>query len=115
GATADGLSILDHKGPAICSIRSVGEGFDLQDRYSENLIVSPQKSVNVNEQLIARTHRRFQKKEEVTVDVLINCRIHFEALMTAFDEADHVKKLENRVCRLLYCDREIKSPADLGL
>lgn len=115
GATADGLSILDHKGPAICSIRSVGEGFDLQDRYSENLIVSPQKSVNVNEQLIARTHRRFQKKEEVTVDVLINCRIHFDALMTAFDEADHIKKLENRVCRLLYCDREIKSPADLGL
>lgn len=56
----------------ILSITAHSEGKNLQDRYAYNLISSPPPSGKTMEQLLGRTHRAGQKKDEVTCDVMIN-------------------------------------------
>ena len=70
----------------IASIAANGTGRNLQ-MFSKNLIVSCPPGSLTLEQLIGRTHRPGQEADEVTVDILLGCREHFEAFERALEGA----------------------------
>jgi len=89
GRNANGQSIMHVKpGRAIiASIDACRQGFNLQDRYSKNLITSCPPGPATNEQLIGRTHRDGQEADEVVVDILLGCGAHHESFTRAMDGA----------------------------
>lgn len=88
GLAAGGESIVDVKpGKAIiASIQANSTGRNLQ-MFSENLITSPPPGAAGWEQLLGRTHRFGQEADTVTVDVLLGCKEHHDAVMRAIDAA----------------------------
>lgn len=73
--------------PLIASQGSNSTGRNLQTRWSRNLITSVPASPLTWEQLIGRTHRPGQQKEEVHVEYLVACEEHLNAVATAIKKA----------------------------
>ena len=70
----------------IASVQANATGRNLQ-MFSTNLITSCPAGAATMEQLIGRTHRDGQEADEVTVDVLLGCREHYEAFHRALEGA----------------------------
>lgn len=77
---------VDGKSSILASIAANSTGRNLQC-FSHNLITSPPPGAMGFEQLLGRTHRQGQLADEVTVDVLLGCREHYDAVMRAREGA----------------------------
>ena len=75
----------------ILSIAAHSEGKNLQDRYAYNLISSIPPSGKTMEQLLGRTHRAGQKRDEVTCDVMLNTIELEESFVQAKNEARYLE------------------------
>lgn len=117
GLDAKGTSIMDAPAgkPIIASIAANSTGRDLQHKWHDNLVTAPPADSERWEQLIARTHRYGQKADSVTVDVLLACREHLEAIPRALSSADvkadllGMKASKLRVADINWPDRMGKS------
>jgi hypothetical protein len=101
-----GRSILDHTiamGPAIVSIKSVGEGFNLQ-HFSRNIVTSIPTNGIAWEQLLGRTDREGQKADEITCTVIVTCQEHSNALEQAKADARFVESTTGQKQTLLKAD-----------
>ena len=76
----------DHSGPAIVSVHSCNEGLNLQHKWHSNLVVTPPTG-EVFEQLLSRTHRRGQKQDDVTCEVLLRVEADKSAWHRALADA----------------------------
>lgn len=70
GKDPSGKSIDEHRGPAIASISSVNEGFNLQELHFKNYVATCPTTNLANEQMISRTHRDGQTADEVELTYL---------------------------------------------
>jgi len=88
GMSESGESItLVKPGKAIiASVQANATGRNLQ-MFSTNLITSCPPSAQTVEQLVGRTHRDGQAADEVTVDILLGCREHYDSFQRALDGA----------------------------
>ncbi len=91
GGRAGHLLIDQHKGPAIASIKSISEGFNLQDLHCKNLIATTPTTNLENEQMISRTHRDGQL-EEVELIYLQTLEGDTKALDSARADAQYVEQ-----------------------
>jgi hypothetical protein len=89
--------------PTICSIKSSGEGRDLQPWF-RNLVTSPPYSGLEWEQLLARTHRDGQDKDEVTYDVFSFAWEQEKAFVQACNDALYRTSTTQQPDRLTYSD-----------
>lgn len=80
---------------AICQLHSCMEGFNLQDRWHSNLVVTPHPAGVYWEQLLARTHRYGQRAETVSCEVLCKSLEDWEALLRARAEESNVAAVMN--------------------
>ncbi len=92
GLTPQGAFIDDASGPIIASYANL-TGRDLQFKWCDNLMTAPRGDSEFFEQLIGRTHRQFQPEDEVTLDILVGCREHLEAIPRALNSSDVKKSL----------------------
>ena len=88
-----GAFIEDASGPIIASVAANFEGRNLQKNWSDNLITACPADSERIDQLVGRTHRSGQPEDTVTVDVLIGCREHLEAIPRALASAKVKKDL----------------------
>lgn len=88
GRDQNGRHINDDAGTT-CALSSnaMREGYNLQDRWSDNIIVVPQPSGEINDQLLARTHRNLQKRAIVTAEYLTHTQQAMSSLMRAREAA----------------------------
>jgi len=70
----------------IASVQANATGRNLQ-MFSTNLITSCPPGPAIVEQLIGRTHRDGQEADEVTVDILLGCKEHYDAFHRALEGA----------------------------
>jgi hypothetical protein len=77
---ATGKYIEDGHGPVIASIAANSTGRNLQMKWHKNLMTSCPSTAAAVEQWIGRTHRTGQEADTVTVDVLLGCREHWDAM-----------------------------------
>lgn len=105
GCDARGRSILDHDpaAPAICSVRAIGEGFDLQ-KFSRNVVASAPTGGREWEQLLGRTLREGQAADEITLTVLSTCLEHDGALEQARADAAYIESTTGQRQILLTVD-----------
>lgn len=105
GQDKHGRSIMDHdpREPAICSIRSVGEGFDLQ-AWSRHVVVSCPTNGPEWEQLLGRCERPGQTAEEISLIVLSTCAEHDNALSQAQADAAYIQDTTGQHQKLLGVD-----------
>lgn len=80
GMTDDGKYIENGQGPVIASIAANSTGRNLQMKWHKNLMTSCPSTAAAVEQWIGRTHRTGQEADTVTVDVLLGCREHWDAM-----------------------------------
>lgn len=114
GLAADGVFIDDASaGEAIiASIDANKEGRNLQ-KWHRNLVVSMQDGADVMQQLIGRTHRTGQE-EDVTVDILLGCREHANAMRKALAAAEAVRDTTGEDSKLLMADLDWPSDAAIA-
>lgn len=104
GKDGQGRSILDHRrGPAICSIKAIGEGFDLQ-AFSRNVVASAPTSGRDWEQLLGRTLREGQLADEINVVILSTCDEHDAAIEQAKADAGYIETTTGQRQALLTVD-----------
>lgn len=102
GKDKKGIFIEDFSGPAIVSPIAVKDGYNLQYNWSNNLIIScPPNNENI-EQVIGRTHRKFQTEDEVTVQFVFTVEETMKGFMKMLEEARMYKTILNS--KLLYAD-----------
>lgn len=105
GLSEDGRSI--EQAPAdqslIAGIESNKEGRNLQ-RFNRNLIVTVPPNGVRNEQVIGRTHRPFQKADEVLVQFVIACVEHEAALEQSWLDARYTQDATGVPQKLLVGD-----------
>lgn len=65
GRSRDGRSILNHKGACAVSQKAVSEGYNLQYKWNQNLLLNVTPIGTRYEQLIGRTHREGQPHDTV--------------------------------------------------
>ncbi len=92
-------------GPIVASIRAHGTGRNLQIAYGRNLITSPPAGWDVWEQLLGRTHRQGQPRDEVIADVLITGPEALASWQAARNGAVADAQLKGQDRRLGFCDR----------
>ena len=92
GMSASGETIRTFKGPAAVSSLAVAYGFNLQDRYSENLILNAQPTGKQYEQLLGRTHRYGQRARVVRAEVLITVPEQEFGFQQARDDATYAEQ-----------------------
>lgn len=95
--------ILEAEGPVIASIRSHGQGKNLQ-RWSRNLIVSPPSSGKTWEQVVGRTHRLGQSSDEVIVDVFAHQPEMVASVVAAKRSAEYLEETLGSRQKLNYAD-----------
>jgi hypothetical protein len=111
GLAPDGQSIEDATEEAVvASIKANKEGRNLQAKWSRNLVLAPPDNADVWEQMIGRTHRKGQRADEVTVDVILGCLEHANAFRRALSGAEAVRDTIGAAQKLLIAD--IDWPAD---
>jgi hypothetical protein len=111
GLDSKGAYIDDATGPIIASYANLA-GRNLQFKWSSSLITAPRGDSEFFEQLIGRTHRQGQEDDEVTVEVLVGCREHLEAIPRALNSSDVKKSLLGFSQKLHLAD--IDWPASTG-
>lgn len=105
---------LDQKGNFIMTHAKAGDplivsrppnatGRNLQG-WADNLITSLSSNPTINEQLLGRTHRKGQLKDTVSVEVLLSCREHFDAMIKARSRAQYVQQTMGQTQRLIMAD-----------
>lgn len=105
GKDKNGIPIEHHAGKSvIASIKSSGEGRDLQFGWYRNLVTSSPSQGDIWEQLLARTHRDGQPEDEVTCDILSGCYEHESAIRQARLDAEYIAGTTKQDQRLGYCD-----------
>lgn len=108
GKTQDGR-VIDMDGApwagktCIASIASNATGRNLQ-AWGHNLITGCPPSAALLEQLIGRTHRDGQDRDEIHVDVLMGCSEHWRAIVTARDKARELRDLTGEEQKILLAD-----------
>lgn len=114
GLDANGRFIESHPPhtPMIASIDACSAGFNLQNGWSQNLIVSMPTTGMQSEQLISRVHRDGQRADEVTVDVLAAVPEIFADFDKACSDARRATDMEGQEQRLCYADITIPAPQD---
>ncbi len=105
GVDKNGIPIEHYAGKSvIASIRSLGEGRDLQFGWSRNLVSSAPSQGDIWEQLLARTHRDGQPEDEVTCEVISACYEHESAFKQAQLDATYIGTTTGQEQRLSYSD-----------
>lgn len=105
GLNSAGVYIEQATERVVCaSVQSNGTGRNLQHQWANNLIHDPFGSAERNEQTIGRTHRHLQKADAVTVDFLIGCREHVNALRRARERAAAIELMLENPQKLVYGD-----------
>lgn len=102
GLDEKGRPIESASGPVIASIASCGTGRNLQ-HWNRNLLTTIPDPTRL-EQLIARTHRPGQKADEVSVDFLLGCAEHYDALVRARSMSETQQSLLGQEQKLLLAD-----------
>lgn len=107
--------VMDHPAgtPFIASIKSVGEGQNLQ-AWSRNLVMSPPRAGLIWEQLLGRTHRDGQTAEEVTCDVYAACWEHADDFWQAMKDAKMRTDSTGQVDKLVYADVVFPEPDEIN-
>lgn len=105
GLTSDGRSAesFDGKQSIVLSIAANSTGRNLQ-RWARNIVTAPPASGAAWEQLIGRTHRAGQIADEVTIDALVACTEHANALYKAHEAARMTKNMMGQDQKLLLAD-----------
>ncbi len=106
-------SIEDCKGPLIASIKACSEGQNLQYNHHRNLIVSVPPGGAIMEQLIGRTHRDGQLKDEVQVDILLGCFEQWDVFRQAQADAEHTQETTRQPQKLCLADTTIATPQEI--
>lgn len=102
GKDKTGLYIEDFSGPAIVSPIAVKDGYNLQYNWDTNLIIScPPNNENI-EQVIGRTHRKFQPSDEVKIQFVFTVEETIKGFMKMLEEARQYKTIKRS--KLLYAD-----------
>ncbi len=105
GKDKTGTPIEDYAGRSvIASIKSSGEGRDLQHGWSRSLVSSSPSQGDIWEQLLARMHRDGQLEDEVSYEVLSTCYEHESAFKQARLDAEYIARTTGQEQRLGYCD-----------
>lgn len=105
GLNRDGEYIENTAEKVICaSVQANGTGRNLQHKWSKNLIMDPFGSAERNEQTVGRTHRHRQPADTVSVDFLIACREHVNALRRACERAGAIELMTDNPQKLVYGD-----------
>ena len=99
-----GNPIRDEGKAIVVSVHANSEGQNLQHGWARNLVTSPGPSSKAWEQMIGRTHRLGQPKDEVTVEILTARPWHEEALDKALESARYVQGTTGVEQKLLYGD-----------
>jgi hypothetical protein len=100
--------------PAIASVTSVGEGFDLQDKWSENLFPCPMSSGTEWEQALARTHRFGTKADEVSAEVWLTCIENYNSLIGAIaEERATAKATRDPARKLVVADLSLPEESEI--
>lgn len=84
----------------VCSVRSQGEGKNLQAR-SMNYYTSPMANGPAWEQSLGRTHRPGQQEDEVWADLLLHTDENVAALRQAFADARYIQSTQGQPQKLL--------------
>lgn len=106
GLDQQGRFIMTHAKagePLIVSRPPNATGRNLQ-AWSHNLITSLSSNPTINEQLLGRTHRKGQLADNVSVEVLLSCREHFDAMIKARSRAQYVQQTMGQTQRLIMAD-----------
>ncbi len=85
GRSADGRSILKHKGACAVSQAAISEGFNLQYGWYQNLILNMQCTGFRIQQLMGRTHRQGQPEDTV----------HFTYLATVPEQVTGFRQMQD--------------------
>lgn len=102
GLDQRGRLIDECEGPSIASISSCREGHNLQNAWSENLVVCPPSRGDRWEQLLGRTHRDGQAEDEVQCLVLLTCQESVQCLEQARLDAKFVQDSTGQAQKLIY-------------
>ncbi len=86
----DSFGILDASGVIIASIRSHGQGKNLQ-HFAKNLVTAPPTSGKIWEQLVGRTHRHKQQADTVEFDVFLHAPELFDSFGQARADARYLE------------------------
>lgn len=99
--------------PLICSIKSNGEGRNLQAWWT-NLVVSPPTSGAEWEQMLGRTHREVENdtREEVTCTLVVSLQESVAAFDRARGDARFISDTTGQEQKLCYADLNIIPLAD---
>lgn len=102
-------AIADARGPFIASMRSHGEGKNLQ-RYSRNLMTAAPSSGKAWEQVMGRTHREGQDADECVFDTWMHCDELRASLAQAVADARYIQETTKAHQKLCYCDMDLTIP-----
>lgn len=114
GQTVEKRSILDAdpKLPFAASVKSAGEGQDLQ-AWDTALITSPNPDAGVWEQTLGRCHRDGQLADEVNVMVAMLSSAHDDAWTKAMGHAVYLQQITGQEQKLLQADLiDLPGPED---
>lgn len=103
--THAGKSIIDHspKESAVCSLASVGEGFNLQT-WSRNLFAPWPTNGAQLEQVLGRTHREGQLADTIDVGVVLASEEHERALLQTIRDARYTLATTGEEQKILSAD-----------
>jgi hypothetical protein len=83
----DGTHVEQARGPIAASIRTCGQGANLQYQYQHSLFLDLPGGPDIWEQLIGRTHRSGQPRDEVFIDINASTSYHQRTLRRALQQA----------------------------
>lgn len=92
--------------PIICSVASNSRGRNLQDRWSNNLLVGGVQSARANEQLLGRTHR-YGQTEAVRALILLTSGGSMYSFKRALQEARFVYQTQGHRQKLLRAQKKL--------
>lgn len=104
GLDHKGLEIEKAKGPIIASVSANGTGRNLQYGWNKNLITTCPGGADRVEQLLGRTHREGQPKDEVVAEIMLGCSEHFGSMAKALAGARMTQDVTGQRQKLLYAD-----------
>lgn len=102
-----------YTGPCIASVASNATGRNLQWAWSDNYLVSCPPGGDIIEQLLGRTHRDGQEKDEITATVLVSCIEHYDAIERARNDARYIEDSTGQAQKLLYADMTVPERWDM--
>lgn len=97
-----GTHITRARGRAICSIKSCGEGHNLQHEFSHNYMLEMPTTGPATEQLFGRTHRPGQVEDEVTVKIPLMTEGDAQGLGQAIKDARYAFESRGEPQKLIY-------------